>query len=125
VRVAEVHVDAGLHGERLVGGHLVALIPGQRASEVCGQPRERDRDLVGDMRGGVVVEFDEHAHPGAAFHDRRDRARVVLAEDEVAFPVAGNGAVFDLGRSFGDVDHVFDSRTGGPVAGVGFAAHAT
>ena len=40
----------------------------------------------------------------------------VGADDQVAFPVAGHGPVFDLGGSFGDVDHPDDLRPGRAAA---------
>ena len=45
----------------------------------------------------------QHREPGGAFDERADR-RAVQAEDEVAFPVAGNGPIFDLGGAFADHD---------------------
>src|SRR5260370_2089494 len=49
-------------------------------------------------------------------HDERSRAfvqsgygrRAVLAHDQVALPVARDGAVLDLSRALADVDHVGD-----------------
>ena len=47
--------------------------------------------------------------------------RVVLADDQIALPVAGDGAVISLGGALCDVDHVRD-----PVAALaGLAARAT
>ena len=41
--------------------------------------------------------------------------QVVLAQDQVAFPVAGDGAVIRFGGTLGDVDHVGDLVA--PLAG--------
>jgi hypothetical protein len=77
--------------------HLDALVPGQRAAQ-----RLRQRcDLGGDGRDDVfgliaVGEVHEHRVTGGAFHQRADRGLVVLAQQQVAFPVAGDGAVIGL-----------------------------
>ena len=62
------------------------------------------------MFGGLVVELDEHPHPGGAFDQGGHRAGAVGADDQVAFPVAGHGPVVGLGGPFGDVDHPHDLR---------------
>ena len=52
---------------------------------------------VGDVVGGLVVELDQHPHPGGALDQGGDRAGAVGADDQVAFPVAGHGPVVGLG----------------------------
>ena len=42
----------------------------------------------GDVLGGLVVELDQHAHPGGALHQGGDGAGSVGSDDQVAFPVA-------------------------------------
>jgi hypothetical protein len=62
-------------------------------------------------------ETDEHDEPAVPFDQRGDHAGPAAVE-EVAFPVAGHGPVFDFGWSLADVDHGRDvalaCRTGLP-----------
>ena len=48
-------------------------------------------------------QMQQHGEPGSAFDEGSDR-RAVQAEDEVAFPVSGDGSVFHLGGPFADHD---------------------
>lgn len=49
--------------------------------------------------------MDERHVAGGALDDRADRGALASADDEVSFPVAGDGAFFDLGRPVADHDH--------------------
>src|SRR5204862_5226951 len=70
----------------------------------------------GDVFGGFVVEFDQHAVAGGALDEGGDEGGVVGADDQVAFPVAGHGAVGGFGGSFADVGHAGDLRSRRDVA---------
>jgi hypothetical protein len=54
----------------------------------------------------AVGEVHEHRVAGGALDQGADRGGVVLADDQVALPVRGNGAVISLGGAPGDIDHV-------------------
>ena len=73
-------------------------------------------DARGDVRRGFVVEFDQHAVAGGALDEGGDEGAGVGADDQVAFPVAGHGAVVGFGGPLGDVDHVDDLRSRRDVA---------
>ncbi len=76
---------------------------------------ERWGDLVGLV---AVGEVHQQRVAGAALHERPDRGLVVLADDQVSFPVARDRAVISLLGALGDIDHVRD-----PVAALaGLAA---
>ena len=45
--------------------------------------------------------MDEHREPGRAFDQRADRG-TLQTDDQVAFPVSGDGAVVGLGGSLAD-----------------------
>jgi hypothetical protein len=111
VGVAEVDGDTGGDAEAGVSGHLAALIPGQRAGELGGESHDVFAEALGDVVGGLVVEFDQHSHPGAALDQGGDRAGAVGADDQVTFPVAGHRPVGGLGGPFGDVHHPCDVRS--------------
>src|SRR6266545_5072680 len=70
-------------------------------SAVSGERRAvLDPGLVVSGHAGQV---QQHGEPGGALDQGPDR-RTAQTEDEVAFPVPGNGAVFDLGGPFADHD---------------------
>ena len=89
VGVSEEHVHAGVVGEALVSGHFPALVPGQCAHRLVGQALdaagERVTDLVGFPTQG---QGDDDQVAGGALNQGRTRAGSVLADDQVAFPVA-------------------------------------
>jgi hypothetical protein len=101
-------------------GHLGALVPDQGLTQLVGQRRDRGGDRVADslstvsgerravLDPGLVVsghrrQVQQHDEPGGALDQCPDR-RTAQTEDEVAFPVPGNGAVFDLGGPCADHD---------------------
>jgi hypothetical protein len=47
----------------------------------------------------------QEQEPACSFHKRAHGAATALAEDDVAFPVTGDGAVLSFGRSLGNHDH--------------------
>ncbi len=108
VRVTEVDVDAGCDGELGVVGEFTTLVPRQRLGELVGETLHLDSEPIGDVSRGTIIDFDETPISGGAFHDGRHRGLAGLADHQVAFPVAGDGTVLDLGGSLGDVDHVLD-----------------
>ena len=63
-------------------------------------------------RVAAVGQVQQHHVAGGALDEGADRGPAVLADDEVAFPVAGHGPVVGLGGPFADHDHVGDA---GPV----------
>ena len=89
VGVSEEHLHAGVVGEALVAGHFPALVPGQCAHRLVGKALdaagERVTDLVGFPPQG---QGDDDQVAGGALDQGRARAGPVLADDQVAFPVA-------------------------------------
>jgi hypothetical protein len=138
VRVAEEDLQSGGNAKFGVLGHLRALIPGQRPAQLLGQRGDGRGDRVSDGFGAVPGQrrpvldsqllffsghgwqVQEHCEPGAAFHQGADR-RAVQAEDEVAFPMTGNGPVLDLRGPFADHDLVSDEVLAPARAGTGDA----
>src|SRR5438552_12387804 len=55
----------------------------------------------------TVREFEQDHITAVTLDQRPDRGHL-LPEDQVAFPVTGNGAIGDLGGPFGDHHHVAD-----------------
>ena len=76
-------------------------------------------ELVADGFGGAAVwQMDQHHVAGGAFDEGADRGGSVGADDQVAFPMPGDGPVVHLGRPLADHDHRVGEPggTGGGVA---------
>src|SRR5262245_20569408 len=87
--------------------HLLALIPGERASQLPGQLV----DVLGkcsNNRGRVLAgNLDEHRKAGVALDERGD-VRVLRSGKKVAFPMARHGAILNLGGPLANGDHIED-----------------
>lgn len=104
--VAEVDRDVGGDGEGLVGGHFGALVPGQGPLQVRWGGLDRGCQCCADGSGTVVGgQVDEQQVAGAAFDQGGDGGAGVAADDEVAFPVPGDGPVGCFGGPFTDHHH--------------------
>ena len=89
-RVAEENGHTTRDGERRVRGHLLALIPSQRTSQLDRQLNNLRGDRVGNDIGGVAGrEPDAHHETTRSLDERRDGADT-LAVDQVAFPMSRN-----------------------------------
>src|SRR5215207_8092145 len=103
--VAEVDLDPGLDREAPVLRHLRALIPGERAAKLGRQGCDARLERLADLDGAAPLgQRDELAVTGLALDQGRDRVRA-RPDQQVAFPVAGDRAVFDLRRALGDHHH--------------------
>jgi len=100
--ITEVDLDAAVDRELDVLQHLLALVPGQRAAQLLGQRADALDQSVADRFGTVALgQLDELAGSGWS---ARPRSLFLweFAEQEIPFPVAGDGAVFDLGGALRD-----------------------
>ncbi len=113
MRIAEVDRYSRGHCELLVRGHLATLVPGQRAAQVLGQGLDQRHQHVADLLGGVPAgQMPEHDVAGGTLDQGHDRALASRADDQIAFPVAGNRPVLHLGRTLGDHHHLVDESAG-------------
>lgn len=105
-RVTEVDLDAGGYGERLVLGHLLALIPRHAAAQLGRQrtnpPRQRAAHLLG--RAALRQPLEQHVATLALDQGRHCRLSRA-AEHEIAFPVAWHGPIRRLRGAGGDHHH--------------------
>ena len=118
LRVAEVHLQAEVDLQPGVLGQLGALVPGQRAAQVLGQRAELGGDRVADGLGarpgdgrpvldaravaaGQRRQVQQHGEAAGALDQGADR-RAVDADDQVALPVARDGAIGGLGGPLAD-----------------------
>jgi hypothetical protein len=103
-----------------VVGHLLALIPGDAASQLSGQRADRlPHGLLDQVRVPPGGQVQQHNEPGAAFDQGADGGLQIAADEQIPFPMAGHGPVLRLGRTFADHHHVPD------LAGVLIAAAGT
>jgi hypothetical protein len=109
VRVAEIHLEAGVDAELGVLRQLGALVPGQGYPQLFGQGGDGGGDRVSDRLGAVPGERRTVVGPGAAvvWHARQvqqhgeaggpfDQSAVggaLKANNEVALPVPRDGPV--------------------------------
>src|ERR1700733_2683713 len=91
---------------------LTTLIPGQRSGQVHRQRLDLLAQRLDDALGGAIPpELGEHHVPGMALYQRHDLRAAVSAEEQIALPMAGHGAILDLRRALRDRDHVRDPPT--------------
>src|ERR1700746_1176623 len=99
--IAEVNLYVRSHREAFVLGHLQPAVPGQRAPQRRGQSahvpaqggHHRSRVLAGHLH--------QHAKPRMTLH-QRGHMTVARPAQQIAFPMTGNGAIFDFRRSLAD-----------------------
>jgi very-short-patch-repair endonuclease len=103
VRVAEVDLHAGVDRELAVLGELAALVPGDGPHEGGRKSLDLGGHRGANELGGVTVgKMQQHHEPSRSLDESADCGAVVLADEQVAFPVAGHGPVFDLSGPFRD-----------------------
>mgnify|MGYP001558738883 CR=1 FL=1 len=101
VRISKIDLDSRFLGKQFVLGHLAAPVIREGTLEVPGKalhcPSKRLSDGHGIM-GGERYEEEIARHP---FHEcAKGAVRGLAAHDEIAFPVARNGTICNLGRPF-------------------------
>lgn len=107
VGVTEIHLDVRGQAQLPVIGKFLAPVPGQRPAQLARQepnlPDERSHDAA-----GVLVGNSGQKHiSGAALHQRCDVA-VPRTPDQIALPMAGNGAILNIGGTPADRDRIPD-----------------
>src|SRR5690242_12719281 len=85
-RVAEVNLDVGGDGEGFVIGHLLAAVPGERATQYGGQSTHVLGECGNDGGRVLLLDLDEDDEAGMAFNECSD-VGVVASREQVAFPV--------------------------------------
>jgi hypothetical protein len=69
-------------------------------------PVQDRREAVDDRDCAGVIHLGQDHKAGGAFYQRPHRRTIAGALNEIAFPVAGNDPVFDLGRTDVNAMHV-------------------
>jgi hypothetical protein len=109
--ITEEDLHLGGHGEALVFGHLQPSVPGQGAPQGRGEFTNVPAQRGDDCRGVFAGDFDQHGKMRVSFHQCGD-VTVLGACEQIALPVPGNSAVFNLCRSFPDRDGIDDLTSG-------------
>ena len=98
VGVHEKHIHASAWGEALVAGHFPSLVPGQCAHRPVEQALDAAGERITDLVG-PASQWQGHNDQvaGGALNQSRARAGPVLADDQVAFLVARDFPISDVG----------------------------
>ncbi len=107
LRITEVDFHIRGHREALVFGHLQPSVPRQRAPQGRGELTNLPAQRGDDRRCVFAGHFDQEGKTRISFHQRCD-VTVPGASEQIALPMTGNSAVFDLCRSFPDGDGIDD-----------------
>src|SRR5258708_1055989 len=84
-------------------GHFQPAIPRQRAPQGCGEPANLPAQCGDDRSRVFAPHLDQGSKTRMSFHQRRD-VTVFCAANEIAFPMAGDGAVRNFSGPFPDGD---------------------
>jgi hypothetical protein len=84
--------------------HLLALVPGQGAAQLLGQGEHVVGERLHHRFGLDAADFDQQQEPAPPLDQGGDRG-AVLAQQQVAFPVAGDRSVLGFGGALADVHH--------------------
>ena len=96
--VSERHLQARVVGKALVAGHFPALIPGQCAHRPLGTALDAAGQSVTDLVGFAPQgQSHDDQVAGGALDQGYACAGPVLADDQVAFPVARNFTISNVG----------------------------
>jgi len=113
VRIAEVDGHLSGEAEFAMPSHLLALVPRQRAPQLGRQRAQRCDQGVADVgRGLALGQVQQRDIPAGAFDEGSDRCIPAGSHDQIAFPVAGHGAVGRFGGTFTDQHHVGEPSAG-------------
>ena len=106
MRIGKEHADGESLCQALVLNHLLPSIIGQGSAQRGRHMLElAGKSLSGTQRIGLVEPSQEHQARGP-LHKGPDCRAIGGPFDQVAFPVAGNGAGGDVGRAFSNEGHV-------------------
>lgn len=106
VRVTKVNRRAGLLSQVRMFGHLASLTVGHAFAHHQRHAVQRRAEPFDRRRGSGIAHLDQHQIATGALHKRADRRRVVLAFDQIAFPVAWHLAIINLRRPNVNAHHI-------------------
>ena len=97
VGVGEVHHHVGLRAEKLVLGHLQAVVVGHGEPDLLRQLAQLPGEGLADLRGRSVLQGHDDQEAGAPLHDGANGALLPRPDDQVALPVPRDGAILHRG----------------------------
>ena len=104
--VAEVNLDSGLSGQFGMARHLLPLVIGQGLAQRCGDAIELTTVARQGGGGGGIVHLGQQHQARAALDQDPHRRAVTRPFDEVALPMARQGAVLYLRRTHMNAYHI-------------------
>ena len=127
VRIAKVHLHARGLTERLVPRHLSALVVGERFTQGRSHRIELGRERRQRTFCRAALHLAQQHKTRCTLHQHTDRRLIARTLDQIALPVPGHQAIFDLGRTHMDTHHVRDlpssilARRAGPARALALA----
>lgn len=111
--VAEEDLQVEVGGEGPMLGHFLALIIGQGLAQRQGNGGKAAGEGLAHALSVLLGQVAEHGEASGALHEHAHGGAVARAHNQIAFVMAGDQAVLDLGRPFIDEHHVGDLALGG------------
>jgi hypothetical protein len=121
--MAEKDFDVEVGGESLVLRHYLALVVSEALTQRHGDNGQASSKGFADALGILLRQMAKHGVTGSAIHQHADGRTVARAHDQVAFIVASDQTIFDLGRAVIDENHIGDLalRSAPRFGGEGYA----
>jgi len=101
--IAEINLHLRCLAECLMLGHFLSPIVGKALTEFEGKSVESFGKFITGLPCFPLGELAEHEVPGRALHERADEG--VPAEDEISFPMTGDGTILNVRRTIMDAHH--------------------
>ena len=114
LRIAEVNLYIGSHCEAFVLGHLQSAVPSQRAPQRRGEFSYVLAQGSHHGSGVLARHLHQHAETRMTLH-QRGHVTVARPAQQVAFPMTGDGTIFDFRGSFSNGDGIDDLALGVPM----------
>lgn len=111
VRVTEVNGDTGALRDLGVMGHFPPLVIRQGFASGQGHSVQRSAEAFNGCGSRGIAHFCQDQAAAAALYQRTNSGTVVLALDQITFPVTRHFTRVDLGRTPMNADHVGDLAT--------------
>ena len=105
--ITEVDADIRRDGELAMIGQFCSAILGQRCHDTLRQVLHPGNQGADNAVAVLATDLDQYDKPRAAFDQRGDMA-VSGTTQQIAFPMAGNGAVLDLCRAVTNREGIYD-----------------
>ena len=120
--VAEVGGDSQARRDHVMQGEFCSVVEGDGLAQTFGNGFEPPGDLAGDGLGGLAGLAGKEEEAGLALVQGEGGVAILAEQDQVGFPMAGDGAIGGAKRPLGDGNAVFDMAGGGTALAAAPAA---